>query len=167
MRWPHYVMRPCINSRIDLAFLHICRHITRLVLFFHRCNVRSRVEIKCQLAPRTQYISTMKWIVYFSGDWFVDFTAIFLLWDSLSLFWGELAVQTTPYLFHGSCLYKESSVCCAGPAVYCAIRSFDFAPSFSLGCACFSHYVKSSSHFLLESVWREPTPNPLTFPLSR
>lgn len=68
----------------------------------------------------------------------MDFSAIFLLRDSL--FW--LVEQTTPYLSHRSCLYKESSVCSVAPAVYCAIPPFDFAHSFSLCCACFSHYVK-------------------------
>lgn len=68
----------------------------------------------------------------------MDSTAIFLLCDSL--FW--LVEQTTPYLFHRSCLYKESSVCSVAPAVYCARAPFDFALSFSLCRACFSHYVK-------------------------
>ena len=78
-RWPHYIMRPHINSCIDLTFC-ICLYVTRSVIF-HRWNARTSVEKKCQLAPIRQYISTMEWIVYFSREWSVDFSAIFLLWD--------------------------------------------------------------------------------------
>lgn len=103
----------------------------------------------------------------------MDFSAIFLQWDSL--FW--LAEQTTPYLSHRSCLYKESSVCSVAPAVYFAIAQFDFALSFSLTRACFfffCHNVKvyesieslSFSCFLQQACEGKPLPVLTTVSLS-
>lgn len=96
------------------------------------------------------------------------------LWISASFFFcGRaffwLVEQTTPRLFHRFCLYRESALCSVSPAVYCAITLFDFAHSFCLCCACFSHYVKlhectedSVLTFMLAGMWKEAPPTPLT-----
>lgn len=119
--------------------MHIYLLITRLVLFFTSEMLEPVWQRKCQLAPRRQYISTMEWTVYFSRDWFVDFSAIFLMWDSL--FWP--VEQTTPYLLHWSCLYKEK-LClqCCSSCLLCKSCVRFCSQFFSLCRACFSLYVE-------------------------
>lgn len=131
-------MRLSINSCIDLTLsLHICLLITRLPLFVTSEMLEAFVEKNASLhledntsalwSGLLTFLRTDMWILlpfFFCG------TALFGCWSKQF------------HIFHGSCLYKERSVCCVAPAVNCATALFDFALSFSLCRACFSHYVK-------------------------
>ena len=159
IRWPRYIMRPCINSHIDLTLLHIClHHITRLGFFYTSEMLGPECGRKCQLAPRRQYISSMEWIVYFSRGWFVDFSAISLQWDDL--FW--LVEQTALCLFHRSCLEEEKQCLQCRPQLFIVESSHLILPSLTL-CLLSLIILQWALYlrFTSTGTWREAAPAPL------
>lgn len=133
-------------------------------IIFHKWNARTSVEKKKENASLHLEDNTSSlWIELFSflgSDLWISASFFFC---GRAFFW--LVEQTTPRLFHRFCLYRESALCSVSPAVYCAITLFDFAHSFCLCCACFSHYVKlhectESSRLRWQACERKPLPLP-------